>query len=51
MNLPETESHDRATTNEPASASPWTPPQLDKLSIEDTASASPTDFVDGGFLS
>ena len=29
----------------------WAPPHLDKLSIEDTASASPTDFVDGGFLS
>jgi hypothetical protein len=34
-----------------AAAAEWAPPHLDKLPIEDTASAAPTDFVDGGFLS
>jgi hypothetical protein len=51
MNLPETESLDQVITDEPAPVSPWTPPQLEKLTIDGTAAASPTDFVDGGFLS
>jgi len=51
MNLPETESHDRATTNEPAPASPWTPPQLDKLPLEDTAANSGADIADAGLFS
>jgi hypothetical protein len=51
MNLPESESPDQTTSNDTAPLSPWTPPHLDKLSVEDTAVASPTDFVDGGFLS
>lgn len=29
----------------------WAPPQLDKLPIEETAAASPTDVADAGIFS
>lgn len=51
MKIPETESRDQVITNEPAAVSPWTAPQLNKLTIEDTASSSPNDIADAGFLS
>jgi hypothetical protein len=51
MNLPETESHDQVTTNEPAPVSPWTTPQLDKLPLADTAANSGADVADAGIFS
>lgn len=32
-------------------AGEWAPPHLDKLAIEDTAAASPTDVSDAGIFS
>jgi hypothetical protein len=51
MILLDPESQDKTPSENAAPRSPWTPPHLDKLPVEDTAVASPTDIADAGIFS